>query len=135
MLRMLPRKKDKSNKDICEICKKNKATMNYADGFMEYTHGFIQRICRGCYNKKMESNTWYKQGVEDGKKEVKSQERKRIIEMVYYMFGRRIGEQLEHLLTIDLPKQDIDKTKITKTKVIKSKDGGSVTRRQSRFRW
>jgi len=35
----------------CEICKKNKAGIEYAESFTDYSHGFSKMICNGCYKK------------------------------------------------------------------------------------
>lgn len=47
---------------LCQRCKKNKATINYTDSIMSYTHGFVEHICQECYDKIKHENTWYKEG-------------------------------------------------------------------------
>ena len=54
---------------ICVRCKKNKATINYTDSVLSYTHGFVEKICKECYNKIRDNNTWYQQGIQEGKQE------------------------------------------------------------------
>lgn len=51
-----------TKKILCSRCKKNEATMTYAES-----------VCQECYNKQMKDNGWYKKGYEDG---VKSMENK-----------------------------------------------------------
>jgi len=68
--------KTKKTNDICVRCKKNKATITYANSILDWTHGFAQRICKECYDKEKRSNTWYKEGrkesIEDEIKFLKS---------------------------------------------------------------
>ena len=59
--------KIKSNDNLCQRCKKNEATLNYADSYLNATHGFIEHICQECYDKIRDNNAWYKEGVEAGK--------------------------------------------------------------------
>lgn len=59
----------KSKPGFCERCKINKATINYTDSLMSYAHGFVEHICRECYDKEKHSNTWYKEGYKDGFKD------------------------------------------------------------------
>jgi hypothetical protein len=47
---------------LCVRCKKNKAVMKYADGYLEMAHGFIENICQECYDKMKERNPWYLEG-------------------------------------------------------------------------
>jgi uncharacterized membrane-anchored protein YjiN (DUF445 family) len=63
--------KDKIKEDICEICKKNKATINYANSPLDFAHGFVRRICKSCYNKIMKDNEWYKCGVKNTVRAIK----------------------------------------------------------------
>jgi hypothetical protein len=55
---------------LCSRCRKNKATINYTDSIMSYTHGFIERICQECYDKMKHENNWYKAGRKEVLKEV-----------------------------------------------------------------
>jgi hypothetical protein len=50
---------------LCSRCRKNKATINYTDSIMSYTHGFVEHICKNCYNKIKKSNIWYKSGKKE----------------------------------------------------------------------
>ena len=56
---------------ICNRCKKNKATLTYADSVLGWTHGFTEEICQECYDKEMRGNTWYKKGRQDKAREIK----------------------------------------------------------------
>jgi superfamily II helicase len=56
---------------LCQRCRKNKATINYTDSIMSYTHGFVEHICKSCYDKIKKSNTWYKAGRKEILDEVK----------------------------------------------------------------
>jgi hypothetical protein len=56
---------------LCQRCRKNKATINYTDSIMSYTHGFVEHICKSCYDKIKKSNIWYKAGRKEMLKEVK----------------------------------------------------------------
>lgn len=51
----------------CTRCKKNKATITFANSMLDWTHGFAKRICQECYDKQMKASEWYKQGYKDGK--------------------------------------------------------------------
>lgn len=55
----------KKDDGICSRCHKNKATINYTDSIMSWTHGFIERICQECYDKMKHENNWYKEGRKD----------------------------------------------------------------------
>jgi len=61
---------------ICSRCRKNKATINYTDSIMCYTHGFIENICQECYDKMKHKNTWYKEGKKETLDKVKKLIRK-----------------------------------------------------------
>lgn len=56
---------------ICERCKKNEATIGYTESILSYSHGFVEEICKECYNKMMKNSEWYKQGFENGKRRKK----------------------------------------------------------------
>jgi hypothetical protein len=62
--------KEEIESKICSRCKKNKATMQYAESVMDFTHGFVENICDECYEKQKKANPWYKSGREDMLKEV-----------------------------------------------------------------
>lgn len=66
----------KKEKQICSRCKKNKAEITYAGGILDITHGFIEHICQGCYDKIVKNSLWYKRGFKDGIKSVKNEKRK-----------------------------------------------------------
>lgn len=59
-------------KKLCSRCKKNKAKITYALSFLDWTHGYSEEICQGCYDKIMKNNPWYKQGFKDGVKSGKN---------------------------------------------------------------
>lgn len=59
-----------TNNTLCQICHKNKATINYADGWMEFTHGFVKKICSDCYDNITKNSEWYKRGCRDTIKRV-----------------------------------------------------------------
>ena len=56
----------KKNDGLCVRCHKNKATMDYANSVLEWSHGFGERICQECYDKQKHENTWYKEGYKTG---------------------------------------------------------------------
>jgi hypothetical protein len=58
----------KEDSDLCVRCKRKKATMTYAAGYMDFAHGMTERICKDCYDIQMKDNEWYKQGFRDGLK-------------------------------------------------------------------
>jgi hypothetical protein len=41
-------------KNKCQVCKKKKATITYAQSFLDYTHGFAERLCKDCYRNKLQ---------------------------------------------------------------------------------
>jgi len=47
---------------FCSRCKKNKATITYANSVMDFAHGFSERICQTCYDNQKKANGWYKAG-------------------------------------------------------------------------
>jgi hypothetical protein len=38
---------------ICESCGKNIATIKYCNSALEFTHGFVENICKDCYREKL----------------------------------------------------------------------------------
>lgn len=53
---------------ICQRCKKNKATIEYTEGALAFAHGFVEYICKECFDKMQKATPLYKRGFEDGKK-------------------------------------------------------------------
>lgn len=47
---------------LCSRCKKNKATLTYAESMTDFTHGFSQEICQNCYDEIKHANIWYQGG-------------------------------------------------------------------------
>jgi len=43
----------KKDDGLCTQCRKNKATINFAQSVLDWTHGNVQMICVGCYKKKL----------------------------------------------------------------------------------
>jgi hypothetical protein len=41
--------------DICRECERVPATMDFSSDQMSYIHGFVQRICKLCYFKRVEA--------------------------------------------------------------------------------
>ncbi len=35
----------------CNICKKRKGTLTFAESVMDFVHGFKQKICKQCYKE------------------------------------------------------------------------------------
>ena len=54
--------KIKTEMGLCLRCKKNQATMQYAESSLSLAHGFMEEICQECYDKQMEESDWYKKG-------------------------------------------------------------------------
>jgi hypothetical protein len=54
----------------CCRCKKNKATLNYAESYLSCSHGFIEHICQECYEKIRNDNAWFQEGKLLGRNEV-----------------------------------------------------------------
>jgi len=38
---------------ICESCGKAPATIKYCNSALEWTHGFVQNLCKDCYREKL----------------------------------------------------------------------------------
>ena len=51
--------------ELCVRCKKNKSTMTFAEGYMDYVHGFREKICDECYNKIIIEHPLYKRGISE----------------------------------------------------------------------
>lgn len=77
---------------LCSRCKKNKATINYTDSIMSYTHGFIERICQECYDKMKHENAWYKEGRKDVMKELKKLKMDDRPEIAHYLISKDYTE-------------------------------------------
>jgi len=60
-------KEKELEKGLCVRCKKNKATLQYAQGYLEATHGFIEYICQECYDKIRDNNPWFQEGIQKGR--------------------------------------------------------------------
>lgn len=56
-------------KELCVRCEKNEAVLTYADSFMDFSHGFTERICQDCFDKQGKGSEWYKRGFSDGYKQ------------------------------------------------------------------
>jgi len=69
--RQLNGKRNKKEKDLCVRCKKNKATITFTNSMTDYIHGFTERICKQCYIKIREKNTWFQEGEIIGREEQK----------------------------------------------------------------
>ena len=54
-------------KDLCVRCKKNKSTITFANSTMDYIHGFKENICKRCYDKIRDKNSWFQQGKKIGR--------------------------------------------------------------------
>ena len=110
--------KRKENK-ICSRCKKNKATINFTQSIMDFTHGFVEHICQECYNKIRDNNPWYKEGKKQAEQEFKTEGyRKRIFGFGYNQaledMKRLIDEISDLNFTIPIKKklkEQIDKLK------------------------
>ena len=48
-------------KNICVRCKKNKSTMDYCESVSDYAHGFIEKICKECFNKQKVESPLYQE--------------------------------------------------------------------------
>jgi protein-arginine kinase activator protein McsA len=53
---MISKKKKKKVVDmgLCTRCKKNKATITFANSILDWTHGFAEYICKDCYKAQLE---------------------------------------------------------------------------------
>jgi len=66
-------KRNKKEKDLCVMCKKNKATITFANSTMDYIHGFASRICQQCYDEIRNKNPWFQEGKIIGREEQKKE--------------------------------------------------------------
>ena len=55
----------KNKTELCVRCKKNKASINFTNSITDFTHGFVEHICKSCYDKIKHDNTWYKEGKKE----------------------------------------------------------------------
>lgn len=88
---------------LCQKCKKNKATITYANSILDYTHGFSESICQGCYDKIKKDNTWYKEGREECRKEFMQEE----IKFLKTMLQTKGQKELSKARTQDTGKNTI----------------------------
>lgn len=51
----------------CEDCKQREGILDYSESLLNYSHGFVAKICRQCYIKKLEKV------IETNKKQIKIQ--------------------------------------------------------------
>lgn len=59
------------NEKICQRCKKNKATIRFTEGALAYSHGFIEDICKKCYDKMQRATPLYKKAINDFAERIK----------------------------------------------------------------
>jgi superfamily II helicase len=57
---------------ICVRCKKNKASMTFAQSALDFAHGFTERICQECYDEMMKESNWFKEGKKEVVKDLKA---------------------------------------------------------------
>ena len=55
---------------LCQKCKKNKATIEYAEGTMAIIHGFTEYLCQECFDKMQKATPLYKQAYKKGQKDL-----------------------------------------------------------------
>ncbi len=55
---------------LCQKCKKNKATIEYTEGVLAWSHGFVEYICEDCYDKMQKATPLYKQTRQQAFKDV-----------------------------------------------------------------
>ena len=53
--------------DKCVYCKEREGILDYCEGMLAYSHGFVEKICRQCLIKKSEKT------IENCKKQIKEQ--------------------------------------------------------------
>jgi len=51
----------------CTNCKKREGVVEYCEGMLAYSHGFVEKLCRQCLIKRLEKN------IESCKKQIKKQ--------------------------------------------------------------
>lgn len=68
---------------ICVRCKKNKATLQYAEGTMAVAHGFVENICQECFDKMQKATPLWKKAIEERNTEVKQAIEK--LKLIYEM--------------------------------------------------
>ena len=56
--------------DICGRCKKNKATIDFTESSLHFSHGFIERICKKCFEKIQKEHPLYKKAYKQGQKDL-----------------------------------------------------------------
>lgn len=56
-------------KELCERCKKNKATITFAESVLNYAHGFYEDICQECFDKEQKKSPLYKKAYKQGQKD------------------------------------------------------------------
>lgn len=56
---------------LCTRCHKNKWTIKYAESVLDMNHGFLEYICKECYNKQKRRNPWYKAGKKEAIHKIK----------------------------------------------------------------
>ena len=55
---------------ICERCKKNKATIDFAEGALAVSHGFVEHLCQECFDKMQKEHPLYKLAYKQGQKDL-----------------------------------------------------------------
>lgn len=62
----------------CKICKKREGILDFAEGILEFTHGFVTKICRECFIKRIEKELIkIKANLKKQKRLLKEESRKR----------------------------------------------------------
>ncbi len=55
---------------LCQRCKKNEATIEYAEGTMAVVHGFTEYICQECFDNQQKATPLYKKARDQAFKDV-----------------------------------------------------------------
>ena len=68
---------------ICQRCKKNKATIQFAEGSLALSHGFVEYLCEDCYKKMQREHPLWKVAVDERNSEVKQAIEEKFALLIY----------------------------------------------------
>ncbi len=91
---------------ICTRCKKNKATLQYAEGTMAVVHDFVENICQECFDKQQKASPLWKKATEERNVEVEQaiEECKMDEIIIGPLTGRKVIDYIELLQKLGLGK-------------------------------
>lgn len=116
------------NKKLCSRCKKNKATILYANSITDFTHGFMENICQGCYDKQMMDDGWYQTGRREAFEEIEKK-----IKKIFYLKGLKFPMvSVDQVLELEQQIQKLKGGENQNGKQRQSKKINSKNKRRSR---